>query len=325
MNFGKNWARQPQSVWLRKAIFQIHLWTGIGLGLYVLLTSVTGSAIVFRNEIFGQFTPRAIVEIAADRLSDDDLKVAAMRAYPSYRVSAILKPRRNRRNPDPVPPEKHAVEIWLERDSGSQSLRRFFDPYTGADLGSATSQVIVAMSWIMDLHVNLLYGETGRAINGIAGAFFTLVALTGLVVWWPGIRTWRRSLGVRWTNNWKRFNWDLHSAAGFWTFLFIGMWGVTGVIVSFPGPYYDLMSRFVPAKGDVTVVADSVFRWSADLHFGTFSWPLKVVWVIVAQVPALLLVTGALMWWNRVLRPALEKAGPKSPTESEAETIGLTR
>jgi len=27
----------PQTIWLRRALFQIHLWCGIGLGLYVFL------------------------------------------------------------------------------------------------------------------------------------------------------------------------------------------------------------------------------------------------------------------------------------------------
>ena len=43
--------RQPQNVWVRRAIFQVHLWTGIGVGLYVLVISITGSAIVYRREI----------------------------------------------------------------------------------------------------------------------------------------------------------------------------------------------------------------------------------------------------------------------------------
>ena len=51
-NLWTRWLRRPQNVWLRRALFQIHLWTGIGTGLYVLLISITGSAIVFRNEIY---------------------------------------------------------------------------------------------------------------------------------------------------------------------------------------------------------------------------------------------------------------------------------
>ena len=31
------WAQAPQGVGLRKAIFQVHLWTGVGLGLYIFV------------------------------------------------------------------------------------------------------------------------------------------------------------------------------------------------------------------------------------------------------------------------------------------------
>ena len=32
MTYWQEWLRQPQSVWLRKAIFQVHMWSGIGIG-----------------------------------------------------------------------------------------------------------------------------------------------------------------------------------------------------------------------------------------------------------------------------------------------------
>ena len=33
--------RQPQNVWIRRAMFQIHLWTGIGVGLYIVVVCLT--------------------------------------------------------------------------------------------------------------------------------------------------------------------------------------------------------------------------------------------------------------------------------------------
>jgi uncharacterized iron-regulated membrane protein len=40
---------------------------------------------------------------------------------------------------------------------------------------------------------------------------------------------------------------------------------------------------------------------------------VKWLYVILGLVPAVLFVTGAIMWWNRVLRPALK-------TDTLAET-----
>ena len=43
--------RQPQKVWIRRAMFQIHLWTGIGVGVYITVVCLTGSVLVFRREL----------------------------------------------------------------------------------------------------------------------------------------------------------------------------------------------------------------------------------------------------------------------------------
>src|SRR5262245_65831774 len=48
----QRWARQPQKIWLRRALFQVHLWSGIAIGLYIFMISVTGSVLVYRNERF---------------------------------------------------------------------------------------------------------------------------------------------------------------------------------------------------------------------------------------------------------------------------------
>src|SRR5437764_1106199 len=33
----ERWIWQPQTKWLRRAIFQVHMWSAIGLGLYVFM------------------------------------------------------------------------------------------------------------------------------------------------------------------------------------------------------------------------------------------------------------------------------------------------
>ena len=115
MTFTEQWLRRPQNAWLRKALFQIHLWTGIAVGLYVLAISISGSAIVFRNEIYSAYSPKPVLlNTSGTRLTKDQLKEAAHRAYPGYAVTFIWEARR----PD------QAIEIWMER-KGSQKQRLF--------------------------------------------------------------------------------------------------------------------------------------------------------------------------------------------------------
>src|ERR1700676_1691776 len=123
MSAWEKWKRRPQNVWLRKALCQVHLWTGIALGLYILLMSVTGSALVFRREMVKSLArePRVAAGPGA-RMTEDELREAARRAYPDYEVARVSL----RKNPD------QAAEISLERRD--RKLQRLFNPYTGADL-----------------------------------------------------------------------------------------------------------------------------------------------------------------------------------------------
>src|SRR3954447_25534007 len=86
----KRWVRQPQSLLLRKALFQIHLWAGIGCGLYVLLISVSGSALVYRRELAKTFSREPVVVASAGRpLTLDRLKQSASAAYPGYEIVQV--------------------------------------------------------------------------------------------------------------------------------------------------------------------------------------------------------------------------------------------
>ena len=123
--------------------------------------------------------------------------------------------------------------------------------------------------WLARLHDELLLDRPGRFWNGIGSAVFSVTALTGLVVWWPGSSRWKRSLGIKWSSGWRRFNWDLHSAIGFWLFLFILMWGISGFYLGVPEPF----SNFVDSISDPDAIlgdrpGDIVLNWLTRLHFG---------------------------------------------------------
>ena len=82
---------RPQTTWTRKALFQVHLWTGVAVGLYVAIIGLSGSAVVFRQELqraaYPQFfTPvRPVGATASATLVLADLG----RTYPDYAVSGI--------------------------------------------------------------------------------------------------------------------------------------------------------------------------------------------------------------------------------------------
>src|SRR5262245_8238641 len=178
---------------LRKALFQIHSWTGIGVGLYILLISTTGSALVFRQEFYRFVRPDAkLAGRTGERLSQDALTESARRLYPDYNITRVVA---RRRGPG------LGADVYLERNG--QSLHRLFDPYPGEDLGDAEPPSTRVFEWIADLHDNLLGGRTGRIINGFGAILLVLLCLSGAVIWWQGMTTWYRGLFVRWRTGWK--------------------------------------------------------------------------------------------------------------------------
>ena len=92
MTFRQRALRQPQTLWIRKSVFQIHLWTGIGVGLYIFVISVSGSAVVFRRELMRSLANRPQIsahDASTHRLTEGELGAAAQRAYPDYRVAKV--------------------------------------------------------------------------------------------------------------------------------------------------------------------------------------------------------------------------------------------
>ncbi len=253
-SFASGWLRQPQKVWLRRAVFQVHLWSGIALGLYVLFISVTGSVLVYRNELYVAVTP-------------DPVQTSGQGTSPSAKAAPPLGPR--------------------------------------------------VVSKLIDLHDNLLGGETGRKVNGFGALTVLLAALTGAVIWWPGIARWRRSLTLHRGVGWKRFTWDLHSVIGFWSFGFVLVFGLSGLYLCFPEMFQDAANRVQPltAENAGRRFVDDALYWLAYLHFGRINGIgipcagpgvcdqlTKGVWAFFGLAPAAMFVTGAIMWWNRVLR-----------------------
>ena len=66
MTSWRQWLQHPERSWLRHAVFQIHLWVGAGISAYVLLMSISGSVIVYRNELSKRFSIEWLVNFHAN-------------------------------------------------------------------------------------------------------------------------------------------------------------------------------------------------------------------------------------------------------------------
>jgi uncharacterized iron-regulated membrane protein len=221
---------RPGAGLVKRALFQVHLWIGVGIGLYVMLISLSGSMIVFRREL-----DRAIC---------------------------------------PGPGQSIACEpAWV--------------------------------TWLAQLHDDLLAGHAGRVANGVGAILIVTLAIAGLVIWWPGRASWWRHMSVRRGVGGRRLTLDLHNMLGFWLFVFVMLWALGGIYFGFPDVFNALADTF--KSGDQETPASLAMQESyavlARLHFGrAYGLSIKVLWGVLGLIPCVLFVTGALMWWWRVVR-----------------------
>jgi uncharacterized iron-regulated membrane protein len=224
----------PQGVWFRKALFHVHLWTGVGLGLYLLAISISGSVLVFQQDALDD-TQTSAGTFATPLLSFGESVGVARKAHPNGKLLYL-----DNRNRNAI-----VVSVLLTDKQGmlvvnvDRCSRRIVDD-------SVRQRRHPIVSFLEDFHNQLLSGSTGERLNAIGGGLLFFMSLTGIVLWWPGHRNWRRALTVSWRARWPRVNFDLHLALGFWTLLFVAMWGITGLYFGFPFQFRKAVSALSP-------------------------------------------------------------------------------
>ena len=237
----------PRKMWIRRALFQVHLWSGISIGIVATLVGISGSAIVYKDSLDKILTPGLFATTPESRrLTTDQLLSAAHAARPGWSISyASIEEERDAHRPEPwvfylVPPaEYRATHLTLA----------YFDPATGRELGTI-GEASGVMNWLAELHFRLLGGPTSTIINGIGAFLLLLLCMTGIVIWWPGRHRLRSGFKIQWKARWLRLNWDIHSVFGFWT-------SIPLAIEAFTGVYYCF---FVP------MAVAMVFLLGGDVH-----------------------------------------------------------
>lgn len=225
----------------RKALFNLHLYVGLLLGVLLALAGLSGSVLVFRAEI--------------DQLLDGELLRVPVRGRPlplQAVVAAVQAkyPDQAIRNVFPPQSEGQTCRVQL----AGAGLSAYVDPYSGTVLGARAPRETLT-GFLHALHADLLGGETGRTAVGIIGLLLLTLGATGLILWWPGRERLLRGLRVQWRSNWKRVNFDLHRVLGVLALPLIVLSSGTGVALVFSGFFTRAVTPPRPVIPNVIVPA----------------------------------------------------------------------
>lgn len=231
---GASWLHAPQRLWLRRAIFQVHLWLGIILAAYSVVIGLTGAILIFNDEIQDAVYSRDLhIEPSPRQTTFAAILSSVEGARPGWKAAGItdIGEGATTRGYDSRP-----ILITMRPLSrpGTTDLRYVYvDPNTGRVLQDRMRYADF-MGFVFHLHLYLLMDRIGLTISGWMALGLLLLCLSGIVVWWPGVSRWAAAIVLRRRSSWRRFNWDLHSVTGFWCCAALTAVSLTGVYFAFP-------------------------------------------------------------------------------------------
>ena len=241
---------------MKSSIRTIHLWAGLVFGLILVLQGLTGAVIGWRHELDAWLNP-GLLQVAPPAGAPAGKPVQATPREVAA-VAERLDGDQAYGRPDTLfLPEVHGdvYVAWYRpakpASRWEQGVTRqvMVDPATLAVLGErnwgeAGFSRPLLMPTLFHLHRYLMSGEAGKVVIAVQGLALALLALTGIVVWWPKptLAAFWHAVTVRRGGNWPKFSFQLHRAAGFYTAPVL-------LVLAFSGVHFNMPAWVAPVIG----------------------------------------------------------------------------
>lgn len=199
---------------------QVHLWLGLATGIIVFIISITGCIFVFEEEI-RNFSKQEELFIPIQQkpfIGVAKIVLNFQKAEPDQKITSVKIDQKASNAP---------VELTTKKKTYQ------FNPYDGSLINSEKQDWLTT---VRKLHTSLLLGETGSFIQKWSVVIFTLMLLTGIILWFPKrIKSVKQALTIKWKGTFKRVNYDLHNVLGFYASFFLIVIALTGLFFAFKG------------------------------------------------------------------------------------------
>ena len=231
--FGGHVLEMAANARLRSALYWLHRWLGLSLGLIFAVVALSGSLLLFQPQYFkwahGHMIPGGLVQepgsidawVENGRATVPGLgePIAIWRPHVSHNVSEA------------------GMLIFAGLDPGGLGNMGFVGmlvaPATGSVLGTFDVDRSPAYAPLF-LHRDLWTGEAGRIVNGVMAIGSLLFLLIGLYLWWPRPGRILRKLSPR---PWRTTLTNvalLHEWTGVWTLLALLVSVASGLYLAQP-------------------------------------------------------------------------------------------
>ncbi len=214
----------------RRITGRVHLYTGLIAAPLLFVLGLSGSFLVFEYPLDHIFHARlAYVQPCLKTIPLDGLLASIHSAYPTATVLTFaLSPS------SPAADLAYSAQVQLPGHAESSTV--FVNQYTGQVLGKIDGKSFATA--VHEFHTDMMLGDRGAFIMMLMAGLLILLSLSGVILWWP-----RKIITVRWSASGRRINFDLHNAIGFYSFVFMLLFGITGVVVHWQSKWLPLANN----------------------------------------------------------------------------------
>jgi uncharacterized iron-regulated membrane protein len=250
---------------LYRKLFSVHKWLGLITGFFLLLIGLSGSVLVFKEELeqiaYGDLTK---VNPSGEVMPLDSMYRIITEKYPQLGGLAWV---------NPGAPQSHSYCFRLYLNDGRLSSYDLgtvnINQYNGKIIRSGRSDDLEVgwLEWIYQFHFSLHLGTPGAALTAGFGLTMLGSILTGILVYRKFI--WKVVLfKVRIkTHNWRVFSSHLHRVVGVWSLVFNMLIAFTGFwmnLFAFDTDNWKKEMRSTPENRTLKVSLDTLYRQARE-------------------------------------------------------------
>ncbi|MED5525256.1 MAG: PepSY-associated TM helix domain-containing protein [Pseudomonadota bacterium] len=189
---------------MRKSLFKLHSWLALFALLPLLVISLSGSLLVFKDEIDALLRPDEVRLAAPGDLARQPLEALAAKvanAHPAFELGSWE-----------IFDDGHTADrVYLVRRHSSDWFKLYIDPYRGQLLSQPVPVEEPFTDWLLELHFKLLLGDGGMALGAFYAAILLFLGISGLVLY---RQFYRRLFTLRWGKDLRLALSDTHKLVG---------------------------------------------------------------------------------------------------------------
>jgi uncharacterized iron-regulated membrane protein len=210
------WAKHQKDWWGKW-----HLYLGIIAGLIVSIVGVTGSILVFQDEIDEALNPGLFhVLEQKNKIPLEHIVPMIKEKHPQLEFDYIYNEH-----------DKPNGTYQLYDEVSTQQV--YINPYT-VEISGKRLYSSSFISIVTNIHRTLLIPVAGRYIVGISSLILLILTITGMRLWIP--QKWKQlksALTINTRAGFKRKNYDWHNVLGFYSSPVVALLSLTGFCITF--------------------------------------------------------------------------------------------